>query len=130
MLRSMIAGLCLAIAAPTAHAQVLTVKPYTGVVRESFADVVKKQNETMRISIGMNFMLTGVGDPIADDAKLREKTRRNVYQIALRECELIIEMIASECRIETININLNRNNPQSLESVNVNATIALRASPK
>ncbi len=132
MTRIGIAALYLTIAAGTAFAQQPNqspVQPYRGVVQGSFADVVKKQAEMMRISIGMNFMLTGIADPIADDAKLRDRTRRNVYQMAVKECELILEMIASECRIESINVNLNRN-PQSPDSINVNATVALRAVQK
>jgi hypothetical protein len=131
-MRSTIAVLCLLFAASAVRAQQPNqspVQPYRGVVQGSFADVVKKQAEMMRINIGMNFMLTGVTDPIGDDAKLRDRTRRQVYQMAVKECELLLEMIANECRIETINININRN-PQVSESVNVNANIALRAVQK
>jgi hypothetical protein len=143
--RTLIGLVCLAGSASALHAQAQpappavqrvqeepargTVRPYQGVVQGSFADVVKKQAEMMRISIGMNFTLTGVSDPIADDARLRERTRRNVYQMAVKECELLLEMIASECRIEAINVNLNRN-PQNQDSINVSATLNLRAVQK
>lgn len=132
MIRSAIAVFCLLIAASAVHAQQPNqspVQPYRGVVQGSFADVVKKQAETMRVSVGLNFMLTGISDLIGDDAKLRDRTRRNVYQMALKECEMLLEMIASECRIETININLNRNS-QSTDSINANATVVLRAVQK
>jgi hypothetical protein len=132
MTRSAIAIFCLLIAASDARAQQSNqspVQPYRGVVQGSFADVVKKQADMMRITVGMNFMLTGIADPIGEDAKLRDRTRRNVYQMAVKECELLLEMIASECRIEAININLNRN-PQSADSFNVNANVILRAVQK
>lgn len=143
MLRTIIGLVCLAASASALHAQGQPaqpvqraqeqlqgpVRPYQGVVQGSFADVVKKQADMMRISIGMNFTLTGISDPIADDGKLRDRTRRNVYQMAVKECELLIEMIASECRIEAITINLNRN-PQNQDSINVNATVGLRAVQK
>ena len=124
MVRSTIIGFVLSIAASAAQGQEPRVT-----LKESFADMAKRQAEMMRISIGMNFMLAGIGDPLADDAKLRERTRRNVYQIAMRECDMILEMLASECRVESVNINLNRN-PQIPDSVNVNANITLRAVAK
>lgn len=127
-----IAALCLLISAPAARAQQANegaVQPYRAVVQGSFADVVKKQAETVRVNIGMNFMLTGVSDPIGDDARLRDRTRRNVYQMALKECDLLLELLASECRIEAISINLNRN-LQAADSINVSASVALRVIQK
>lgn len=139
MLRCFILLSCIIASASTLHAQPAQrvqdqqlqgpIRPYQGVVQGGFYDMAKKQAEMMRITIGMNFTMAGVSDPIADDAKLRERTRRNVYQMAVKECELLLEMIASECRIEAININLNRN-PQSQDSINVNASLGLRATPK
>lgn len=129
MVRPLLVALCLMATIPVVAAQQPMVRPYTGVVQGSFADVVKKQSEMMRITLGMNFMLTGIGDPIGDDTKLRDRTRRNIYQMALRECELLLEMVASECRIESINFNTTRN-PQIPDSVNVTANIGLRAVQK
>jgi hypothetical protein len=49
--------------------------------------------------------------------------------MALKECDLLLELLASECRIEAININLNRN-PQATDSINVSASVALRVIQK
>lgn len=132
MTRFAIAALCLMTAMPAALAQPSAnpaQPPSREAVTGSFADTARKQAAPMRISLGMNFVLTGISDPISDDAKLRERTRRHLYEMAVKECELLTQTIASECRIETVNINLARN-PQSAESFNVNAGIVLRAVQK
>lgn len=133
MFKHALALACLIASASALHAQEEPargpLRPYQGVVPGSFAERVRKQAEMMRVSVGMNFVLTGITDPIGDDNKIRDRTRRNLYQLALKECELLLEMVASECRIEAININLNRN-PQNQDSINVNATVALRAVQK
>ena len=58
-----------------------------------------------------------------------------VYDLAGHECGILRDTIASDCRIESININIlrlppNQNLAQRPDGFNVNASIVLRIVPK
>ena len=45
--------------------------------------------------------------------KHRERVRRQLYELAAKECDLMRDVIARDCRLESVNVNLNRQpNPQ------------------
>lgn len=69
-----------------------------------------RQDAPVRIQSSTNFFLPGpTGD--GDDAqRLRDKARRTIYEMAARECDLVREVIARECRMESVNVNIGRQN--------------------
>lgn len=40
--------------------------------------------------------------------KLRERARRSVYEMASVECTLVEQVLAKTCRLEAVNVNINR----------------------
>ena len=64
--------------------------------------------EPVRVSVGINMFiqLTDGGDQAI---KAQEDARRIVYDLAERECAILREVVASECRLESINVNVQRN---------------------
>jgi hypothetical protein len=64
--------------------------------------------EQVRVSVGVNMFvpLTDGGDQVI---KAQEDALRLVYDLAERECGILREVLASECHLESINVNVRRN---------------------
>jgi len=61
----------------------------------------------------------------------RDRARRSVYEMAARECGLLRDAIAKDCRLEAINSNINRLfGQQQQEGLNVNGTMSLQITLK
>lgn len=71
------------------------------------------QQGSIRINSQFSFFVPGpVGD--SDEAnKLREQARRSLYKMMARECDLLRDTIAKDCRVESMNVNVNLQMPQS-----------------
>jgi hypothetical protein len=48
---------------------------------------------------------SGEGDAAT---QLRDRARRAIYEMAARECGLVEDVMAKTCRLEAINVNINR----------------------
>jgi hypothetical protein len=40
--------------------------------------------------------------------KIQEQARRSLYESAAHECDVLRTVLATECRLETLNVNINR----------------------
>jgi hypothetical protein len=91
----------------------------------------------IEIRVNSNF---NISEPIfiTDKASLTELqtgARKVIYEIASKECKLLLETIARECRIESINVNSNvqnqnfRGDPSTL-FLNTSANSIFRIVPK
>ena len=93
-----------------------------------------RQENMVRVQNNISFFLTGpTGD--GDEAqKLRDKAQRSVYEMAGRQCDLLREILAKDCRMESVNVNVNANNrqfnQQQTEGLNVNGTMSLQITLK
>jgi hypothetical protein len=93
-----------------------------------------RQENVVRVQNNISFFLTGpTGD--GDEAqKLRDKAQRSVYEMAGRQCDLLREILAKDCRMESVNVNVNANNrqfnQQQAEGLNVNGTMSLQITLK
>ena len=93
-----------------------------------------RQENVVRVQNNISFFLTGpTGD--GDEAqKLRDKAQRSVYEMAGRQCDLLREILAKDCRMESVNVNVNANNrqfnQQQTEGLNVNGTMSLQITLK
>ena len=93
-----------------------------------------RQENMVRVQNNISFFLTGpTGD--GDEAqKLRDKAQRSVYEMAGRQCDLLREILAKDCRMESVNVNVNANNrqfnQQQPEGLNVNGTMSLQITLK
>jgi hypothetical protein len=94
-----------------------------------------RQENTARVQNNISFFLAG---PIGDGEeaqKLREKAQRTVYEMAAHECDLLREVLAKDCRMESVNVNVNTNggrqfNQQQQEGLNVNGSMSLQITLK
>jgi hypothetical protein len=64
--------------------------------------------DQVRVQVGIHFFVPGPSNDSEEAIKIRERVRRSIYEMAARECALLEDTIASECRLESINVNLNR----------------------
>jgi hypothetical protein len=91
--------------------------------------------EQVRISIAVNlFALSSDGNN--DQAlKVQEDARRAIYDLAGHECALLRDVLASDCHLESVNVNVQRVGPQNFgqqrsEGFNINGNIGFRVVPK
>jgi hypothetical protein len=127
MLRHMlIAAVAVTTFAATAPAQELNP-----LVRERIAIAQRDQaGGGIRVQVGVNMFMPGATDDSTAADQLREQARRTVYKMAAHECDVILEVLAKECRLESINVNVNANrhynNNNASPGYQVNGNIGLR----
>jgi hypothetical protein len=64
---------------------------------------------------------TGEGE---EAQKLRDRARRIIYEMAAHECDLLREILAKDCRMESINSNIGRQmGQQQQEGYNINGSM-------
>ena len=86
--------------------------------------------EQVRVSVGIN-MFVPVTDGGEQAIKAQEDARRVVYDLAARECVVLRDALASECHLESINVNVQRNQfGQRRDGLNVNGNVGFRIVPK
>ena len=66
----------------------------------------------VRVQLGINFFLPGPTNDGEEAAKIRERARRTIYEMAGRECGVLLDTIASECRLDSVTVNLTRQTQQ------------------
>jgi hypothetical protein len=57
---------------------------------------------------------------------LRDRAERIVYEMAGKECDVLRDVLAKDCRRETITSNLHRQTGQAAEGYNVSLQITLK----
>ena len=62
----------------------------------------------IRVNVGMSFFVVAPTDDSEAAIKAQEQARRVIYESAARECDVLRAAIASDCRLESISINVNR----------------------
>jgi hypothetical protein len=92
--------------------------------------------QQVRVSIGVNMFVPAADDNSDELLKSQEDARRKIYDLAAHECTLLRDILASDCQLEAINVNLQRVNinpnwnQQQREGFNVNGNIGLRVMAK
>lgn len=88
----------------------------------------------VRIQSSISFFLSGPTGEGEEAQKLRDQARRTVYEMAARECDLLRETLAKDCRLEAVNANLNTNRGdfgrQQQEGYSVNGSMNLQITVK
>jgi hypothetical protein len=67
-----------------------------------------RQEGSVRVQSSVNFFVAGATGESEEAQKLRERARRTVYEMAARECDLLREVLAKDCRMESVNSNITR----------------------
>jgi hypothetical protein len=110
--------------AGSAHAQIGRIQPNSG----------SQQENSVRVQSGINLFLPGPTVDGDEAQKLRDKAQHAVYEMAARECDLLREILAKDCRLESVSVNINANarqfNQQQPEGLSVNGTINLQITLK
>lgn len=79
----------------------------------------------VRVQVGISFFMPGSTIEANDEAsRVREHARRIVYDMAAKECGLLLNALAGSCRLESVTVNVNRQAGQQLEGFFVNGNMA------
>ncbi len=93
--------------------------------------VMAQQNAQVRVTVGINMFVPAPGGLTEQSLAEQERMRRQIYQLAMKECAVLTETIAGDCRIETVNVNVNRHQGhQQIEGFNINANMNFRVTLK
>jgi hypothetical protein len=121
---SMIAALGL----PTNPAASQEINP---LVRERImVEQTKTDRRTVRIQVGINFFLPGPTNDGEEATKIRDRARRTVYEMAGRECALLQDTIAAECRLDSVTVNVNRQMGQQGEGFQASGQLGFQVTLK
>jgi len=102
MIRKLILALSVALAvAASAHAETPAARTSVMPGGGNGSDV--------RVQVHVNFFVAGPVDDSEASLKAQADARRKLYESAARECEVLRASIAAQCRIESINVNININ---------------------
>lgn len=83
-----------------------------------------QQEARVRIQASVNFFVTGPTGDGGEAQKLRERARRIIYEMAARECDLLREILAKDCRMKSVNSNIGRQyGQQQQEGYTVNGSM-------
>ena len=85
--------------------------------------------DTIRVQVGVNLFIPGPSGDNEEGAKSRERARRMLYEMAVKECTLLRDTLASDCRIENLSINLSRHQGGP-EGFNAGGTFSYRITVK
>jgi hypothetical protein len=89
----------------------------------------------VRVSLGINMFVPASDGDGAQALKAQEDGRKMIYEAATRECEVLRASIASDCHLESININVQRvsasqNYAQRTDGYNISGNMSYRIGVK
>ncbi len=120
--------------AVAAAAALLLVSPAIAQTTRVSSNTGAQQENVVRIQIGVNLFFAGPTSESEEAQKLRDRAQRVVYEMAGHECDLLRDVLAKDCRLETINVNVNTNirqyNQQQADGLNTNGTITMQVTLK
>jgi hypothetical protein len=91
----------------------------------------QRQESPVPIQATFNFFVAGPSGEGEEAQKLRDKARRIVYEMAARECDLLREVLAKDCRMVSVSSNVGRQyGQQQPEGYTVNGSVSLQITLK
>jgi hypothetical protein len=82
-----------------------------------------RQEGSVRVQSTINFFVSGPTGESEEAQKLRDRARRTIYEMAAHECDMLREVLAKDCRMESVNSNINRQFGQQQEGYTVNGSM-------
>ena len=76
--------------------------------RVSLEQTGSRQEGWVRIQNTISYFVAGPTGEGEEAQKLRDRARRTVYEMAARECDVLREILAKDCRIEAVSANMSR----------------------
>lgn len=98
--------------------------------RKAMLSAASMQGEQVRVNMSLNMFVPGPSGLSEAGVQAQEQARKAVYALAVRECDLILDAIGSQCRIENLNISVNRHQGQQPEGFQVGMNAAFRVTLK
>jgi hypothetical protein len=91
-----------------------------------------RQEGSVRVQTSINFFVSGPTGEGEEAQKLRDRAQRSVYEMAARECDLLREALARDCRMESVTVNVNRQQygQQQPDGYNVNGSMSFQITLK
>jgi hypothetical protein len=89
-----------------------------------------RQDGMVRIQMSVQLFMPGPTDDGEEAEKQRERARRALYSLASKECDVLRETIANECRLEAINVTLNRQGGGQTQGYAVNGAMTFQITLK
>ena len=99
-------------------------------IRSNQPSMTSRRVEQVRITLGVSTFVPAPTDNNEEALKAQETGRRMIYQLAAHECAILLDMLASECRVESVNINAQRmaagqfGGQQKVDGFNINGNIS------
>jgi hypothetical protein len=123
--KAWVAGLLCLLPLAGAGAQTITIQR---------PGVVDPNAGPIRVQFSVNFFVPGPANDSEQANMLRDRASRSVYELAARECEVLRERLADDCRLESVNVNINRQpqqfGGQQTEGFQVSGQLAYRITQK
>ena len=90
-----------------------------------------RQEGSVRVQDSIAIFFPGPTGDSEEAQKLRDRARRAVYEMAARGCDVLREVLARECRLESISAGVNRQyGRQQEEGVSVNGSMSYQITLK
>jgi hypothetical protein len=107
-------------------AQTITIQRPQGLVDPNAGPI--------RVQISVNFFVPGPANESEQSVALRDRASRTIYDMAARQCEVLRERLADDCRLESVNVNINRQQlqigGQQVEGFQAGGTLGYRITQK
>jgi hypothetical protein len=89
-----------------------------------------RQEGSVRVQSSINLFIPGSTSDNDEGSKNRDRARRVIYEMAAKECDVLREVLAKECRLESVNTNMHRQSGQALEGYNVTGQMSMQITLK
>ena len=90
-----------------------------------------RQEGSVRVQSNVNLFMAGPTGDGEEAQKLRDRARRMVYEMAAHECDILRDVIARDCRLESVNSNIGRQyGQQQQEGFNVSGSMSMQITLK
>ena len=118
-------GLLLLIASPFVKAQGQGI-----VLRELGGS--PRQEGFVRVQSSINLFVPGPTGEGEEAQKLRDRAQRTVYEMAAHQCDLLRDVLAKDCKLESVTSNVNRQHfgAQQPDGYQVNGSMSLQITLK
>jgi hypothetical protein len=90
----------------------------------------QRQEGQVRVQMSIQLFLVGPTDESEEADKQRERARKALYRIAGAECDLLREVVARDCRLESITVNLSRQGSSQMPGYSVSGSMGFQISLK
>lgn len=91
----------------------------------------QRQETPVHVQTSFNFFVPGPSGDGEEAKKSCDNACRSIYEMAARECDLLREVLAKDCRLEAVSSNIGRQfGPQQQDGYTVNGSMNLQINVK